>query len=104
MRFEGIYTPAVTPFTPEGEIDREAFADVLESLFAAGVHGIIFGGSTGEYYAQTTDERYSLAALAKEVIKTRTALIIGTGAIRTEDCVAYARHAREIGARPQSMR
>ena len=98
MRFEGIYTPAVTPFTSTGAIDREAFAAVLDHLVAAGVHGIIVGGSTGEYYAQTAEERYGLAAFAKEVIKGRTALIIGTGATRTEDSVAYAKHAKEIGA------
>lgn len=98
MRFEGIYTPAVTPFTPDGDVDRDRFAQVLESLVAAGVHGVIVGGSTGEYYAQTADERYALAAFAKDVIGGRTALIIGTGATRTEDSVAYAKHAREIGA------
>lgn len=98
MKFEGIYTPAVTPFTATGEIDRDAFAEVIESLVSAGVHGIIVGGSTGEYYAQTTEERHELAVLAKEVIKSRTALIIGTGATRTEDSVAYAQHAKAIGA------
>ncbi|WP_152048388.1 dihydrodipicolinate synthase family protein [Aureimonas psammosilenae] len=98
MKFEGIYTPAVTPFGPDGEIDRSEFANVLESLVDAGVHGIIVGGSTGEYYAQSTEERRELAKLAVQVIKNRTALIIGTGATRTEDSVAYALHAREIGA------
>lgn len=98
MKFEGIYTPAVTPFAPDGSIDPEALHQVLESLVTAGVHGIIIGGSTGEYYAQTADERRSLAERAKACIRGRTALIVATGAIRTEDSVAYARHAREIGA------
>ena len=98
VKFEGIYTPAVTPFTAVGEIDRKAFVAVLESLIQAGVHGIIVGGSTGEYYAHTADERNALATLAKDVIKNRAALIVGTGATRTEDSVAYARHAKEIGA------
>ena len=31
MKFEGIYTPAITPHGPDGEIDRKAFAEVLES-------------------------------------------------------------------------
>jgi dihydrodipicolinate synthase/N-acetylneuraminate lyase len=52
VKFEGIYTPAVTPFTPAGDINKGALAVVLES----------------------------------------------TGATRTEDSVAYAKHAREIGA------
>ena len=98
MKFEGIYTPAITPIGPDGQIDRNAFAAVLESLIAAGVHGIVVGGSTGEYYAQTAQERFDLAAHAKEVIGSRVQLIVGTGATRTEDSVEYARAAREIGA------
>ena len=98
MKFEGIYTPAITPLDPDGAIDRKAFAEVLESLIAARVHGIIIAGSTGEYYAHTPEERTGLAAYAREVIGTRLPLIVGTGAIRTEDSVAYAAHAREIGA------
>ena len=62
MKFEGIYTPAITPLDREGQIDREAFARVIESLIEARVHGIIVGGSTGEYYAQTAQERFDLAA------------------------------------------
>lgn len=98
MRFEGIYTPAITPLKPDGDIDRVAFAQVLEWLVEAKVHGIVVGGSTGEYYAHTMQERFDLAATAREVIGTRLPLIVGTGAIRTEDSIAYARAAREIGA------
>lgn len=98
MKFEGIYTPAITPLDGKGAIDRTAFAEVLEYLVAEGVHGIIIAGSTGEYYAHTARERAELATYAKEVIGTRTQLIIGTGAIRTEESVDYAKLAREIGA------
>nr|WP_299503807.1 dihydrodipicolinate synthase family protein [uncultured Rhizobium sp.] len=98
MNFEGIYTPAITPLGQDGQIDRKAFAAVLESLIEAGVHGIIIGGSTGEYYAQSTQERLDLAAYAREVIGTRLPLIIGTGATRTEDSAAYAVAAKEIKA------
>jgi len=98
LRFEGIYTPAVTPLTPDGQIDKKAFAEVLESLIEAKVHGIIIGGSTGEYYAHTAQERFDLAAHAKDVIGTRLALIIGTGATRTEDSIDYAKAAKAIGA------
>jgi len=62
------------------------------------VHGIIVAGSTGEYYAHTPQERFDLASFAKKVIGTRLPLIVGTGAIRTEDSVAYAKAARETGA------
>lgn len=98
MKFEGIYTPAITPLDESRQIDRKAFAAVLESLIEAGVHGIIVGGSTGEYYAQTSQERFDLAAYAKDIIGVRLPLIIGTGATRTEDSVEYAKAAKEVGA------
>lgn len=98
MKFEGIYTPAITPLTATGQIDTAAFAEVLEYLIESKVHGIIIGGSTGEYYAHTSQERIDLAAHAKEVIGNRVALIVGTGAIRTEDSVEYAKAARAIKA------
>lgn len=71
---------------------------MLEYLIASKVHGIIIGGSTGEYYAHTAQERFDLAAKAKDVINGRLPLIVGTGAIRTEDSVAYAKAAKEIKA------
>ncbi|WP_072932235.1 dihydrodipicolinate synthase family protein [Nissabacter archeti] len=98
MTFDGIFTPAVTPYNADGEIDRQHFTGVLESLIEARVHGIIIGGSTGEYYSQSAAERMALAELARDVIGRRLPLIIGTGATRTEDAVAYAQHAKAIGA------
>ena len=71
MKFDGIYTPVITPYGDDGSIDRDALAAQIEHLIASGVHGIINGGSTGEYYAQSMDERKSLASYAKEVIDGR---------------------------------
>jgi 4-hydroxy-tetrahydrodipicolinate synthase len=98
MKFEGIYTPAITPLDADGNIDKAAFAEVLEYLVEAKVHGIIIGGSTGEYYAHTAQERFDLAVQAKDVLHGRLPLIVGTGAIRTEDSVAYAEAAKAIKA------
>lgn len=98
MKFEGIYTPAITPLSVDGSIDKAAFAEVLEYLVASKIHGVIIGGSTGEYYAHTALERVELAAQAKDVLNGRLPLIVGTGGIRTEDAVAFASHAKEIKA------
>lgn len=98
MRFEGIYTPIVTPYRDDDSIDRDRFAEIANHLIAAGVHGLVLAGTTGEYYAQTPEERVSLMRLAKDVVGGRVPLIVGTGAIRTEESVAYAEQAAEIGA------
>lgn len=98
MQFEGIYTPVVTPYNDDFSINRERFSQVIEHLIKAGVHGIIVAGTTGEYYAQTTQERIELMMLAKEIISGRVPLIVGTGAIRTEDSILFAENAKAIGA------
>jgi 4-hydroxy-tetrahydrodipicolinate synthase len=98
MNFDGIFTPAITPLTSDGKIDHLAFVEVLEYLIDSKVHGVIIGGSTGEYYAHSSEERIDLAKRAKAVIGNRLPLVIGTGAIRTEDSVHFAQGAREIKA------
>ncbi len=98
MRFEGIYTPIVTPHRDDHSIDRDRFAEVAEHLIAAGVHGIVLAGTTGEYYAQSPEERVELMGLAKAVIKDRLPLIVGTGAMRTEDSIHLAEQAKAAGA------
>ncbi|MEM1360908.1 MAG: dihydrodipicolinate synthase family protein, partial [Pseudomonadota bacterium] len=64
----------------------------------AGVHGIIVAGTTGEYYAQSADERLDLMARMKTLVNDRVPLIVGTGAMRTEDSVIFAKQAKKIGA------
>ena len=98
MKFEGIYTPVITPHGADGSIDRDAFAAQIEYLIAAGVHGLINGGSTGEYYAQSMEERAAMARFAKEVIGGRVPLMVGTVAIRLEDSIRMAEEAAKIGA------
>ena len=98
MQFEGIYTPVVTPHNEDFSINFKAFAATIEHLIASGVHGLIIAGTTGEYYAQTTPERIDLMKRAKDIIAGRLPLIVGTGAMRTEDSIQYAENAKAIGA------
>ena len=98
MRFEGIYTPVITPFHGDHSIDHDGFARVIEHLVAAGVHGIVLAGTTGEYYAQTREERIELMHRAREIVGDRVPLVMGVGALRTEDAADYAEAARAAGA------
>ena len=98
MDFYGIYTPVITPFHDDFSIDEDGYADIIEQLIDDGVHGIIIAGTTGEYYAESMEERLHLARRGVELIKGRVPAIIGTGAIRTEDSICYAQLAKEVKA------
>lgn len=98
LTLEGIYTPLVTPLNADGSFNLGRLADLVEHLIEKGVHGLISGGSTGENYAQTVEERLQLAKFITEASKGRLPVIVGTGAMRTEDSLALARGAREMGA------
>ena len=97
MQFEGIYTPIITPFHDDGSINEEGFSQVIEFLIDSGSHGIVVGGTTGEYYAQTLEERVHLLQIAHQVINGRATLMAGVGAIRTEDSIELAQTAAQIG-------
>lgn len=95
--FSGIYTPVITPFRDDFSIDENAYSEIIEKLIADGVHGIIIAGTTGEYYAQSMEERIHMLALGCEIINGRRPAIGGTGAIRTEDSIILAKAAKQAG-------
>ncbi|WP_209597953.1 dihydrodipicolinate synthase family protein [Ruegeria sp. HKCCSP351] len=98
FKFEGIYTPVITPYHDDGSVNWDALSDVIEYLIENGVHGLISGGSTGENYAQTVPERLELAKFTHKHLKGRLPLVVGTGAMLTSDSIALAAGARDIGA------
>lgn len=98
MEFKGIFTPVITPYTSNGEINKSAFIESIEYLLESNIHGIIVGGSTGEYFTQTLEERFFLIKLAKDIIGTKVPLIVGTGGIKTDEAIAQAKFAKEIKA------
>jgi len=79
-------------------LNQDALEATINRLIEAGVHGLIIAGTTGEYYAQSTDERVEMMSVAHEIIAGRRPMIVGTGAIRTEDSILYAKAAKKAGA------
>lgn len=98
LQFEGIYTPVITPMHPDGAINYDMFAKQLDFLVSSGVHGVIVGGTTGEYYAMAMNERAETIEFAARHISGKVPLIAGVGSIRTEESIELAVLARKQGA------
>jgi 4-hydroxy-tetrahydrodipicolinate synthase len=98
MRFEGIIPPVITPFHDDGSVDTAGYASVIEYMIESGVHAIIAGGTTGEFYALSPEERVAQFKRAKDIIKGRVPLICGVNDLTTDGASAFAVAAREAGA------
>lgn len=97
MRFSGIYTPVITPFAPDGRIDYGAYQTHVQYLVSAGVQGLVIGGTTGEYYVESHQERIDLLVAAKEVCG-QVPVVFGTGSINPEHSISLAEAGATAGA------
>ena len=95
----GIMVALITPFTDGGhEVDEGRLQEHIEHLITAGVHGLVPGGTTGEFTAMTSDERKHLLELCIKHAHGRVPVIAGIGALSTKDYVDLATHAADAGA------
>jgi 4-hydroxy-tetrahydrodipicolinate synthase len=95
--WHGSFAVIVTPFTENGDIDENAYRQVVDLVIEAGCHGVISAGSTGEFFLMTNDERKEVFSIAVDQAGGRAPVIAGTSAIRTEDVVDLTRHAGDVG-------
>lgn len=93
----GVHIPTVTPFSPRGEVDLDAFEANLHGWVASGVRGFVVGGSTGEAVLLDAAERSNCWAAAREVAPD-LAVIAGTGAESTRTTIRMCRAAAQTGA------
>ncbi|SFU97430.1 dihydrodipicolinate synthase family protein [Halomonas korlensis] len=97
MNFNGIWTPVVTPFSPDGSLQLDKLERVADTLISQGVHGLIIGGTTGEYYAQSKDERKRVFDFVAGHTKGRIPIMAGINATSTEECLELGQHAKAAG-------
>ncbi|MDN3556209.1 4-hydroxy-tetrahydrodipicolinate synthase [Halomonas maura] len=97
MNFDGIWTPVVTPFSEDNTIAFDTLKTVLDTLVDQGVHGLIIGGTTGEYYALGKDERKQVFDVVAQHAKGRIPIMAGINATTTEDSLELGQHAKAAG-------
>ena len=95
--FKGVITALVTPFS-RGAVDETAFARLIERQIAAGVHGVVPVGTTGETSTLSPDEHERVVSLCVEIVARRIPVIAGAGSNATAEAVDFVRHAKTAGA------
>ena len=94
----GIYPASLTMFTKSGELDDEAMGRQLERLIQEGAHGVVVGGTSGEFIGLTDRERRHLIDVAVRAVHHRIPLIAGTGHFSTAETIRLTDYAAAAGA------
>jgi 4-hydroxy-tetrahydrodipicolinate synthase len=97
-RITGLSAFPITPSDADGRVEAEALRRLLEPLAAAGVDSIGLLGTTGTYAYLSRDERRRAVEIAAETVSGRVPLLVGIGALRTDEAIRLARDARAAGA------
>ena len=100
MSFEwkGVFPALLTPFKKNEELDLDMFEKNLAAQVAAGVHGIIIGGSLGEASTITGKEKEELVEFSVEYLNEDIPVIMNIAESTTKDAIQQAANAKRWGA------
>jgi N-acetylneuraminate lyase len=98
LDIKGIIPALISPCDREGNLDLAPLPKVLKFDLERGITGVFVGGSTGEGFCQTTEERKSLADTVVQEIAGRIPVIIHVGSMRYREVMELSEHAKDISA------
>ncbi|MCJ8287927.1 MULTISPECIES: dihydrodipicolinate synthase family protein [unclassified Halomonas] len=93
--FTGCIPALMTPCTKDRQPDFDALVAKGRELIEAGMSGVVYCGSMGDWPLLTEAQRQEgVARLVEAGIPT----IVGTGAVNSREAVSHAAHAAKVGA------
>lgn len=93
--FQGVIPALMTPCTPELMPDFVALVRKGRELIAAGMSGVVYCGSMGDWPLLTDEQRMEGVA---QLVAAGIPVIVGTGAQNPKRAAALAAHAQSVGA------
>ncbi len=95
--FRGAFVAIVTPFI-DGQLDEQGLKDLIEFQIAAGTHGIVPCGTTGESATLSHAEHHRVVELTIATVAGRVPVLAGTGSNSTSETIELTKHAKAAGA------
>ena len=99
MRFNGVCAFPITPADADGRIDTAGVRRLVARMVAGGVGAIGLLGSTGCAVYFSRGERRRAVEAAVDEAAGRADVMVGVGALRTDEAMALAHDAAACGAR-----
>jgi 4-hydroxy-tetrahydrodipicolinate synthase len=98
QKLGGILAAVSTPFAADGGVDEGALRGHVDFLIDNGLHGLVPGGSTGEFAALTSDERKFVNKVVIDQAAGRVPVAPQTGSTSTAEAIALSKQAADDGA------
>jgi 1-pyrroline-4-hydroxy-2-carboxylate deaminase len=95
----GVFPAVTTKFTANDELDLPLFDKNLQAQLAAGVHGIVLGGTLGEASVLTVDEKEKLVKFAVEKSSGNVPVLLNIAEGSTKEALKQAEYAKAWGAK-----
>jgi 4-hydroxy-tetrahydrodipicolinate synthase len=96
-RLQGSIPPIITPFR-HGEVDYDAYAELVTFQIKNGTHGILVNGTTAEPSTLTVEERNRLVDIAIQVTQKKVPVVAATGSQSLAETKRLTEHAARAGA------
>lgn len=96
--YTGIIPALLTPFSADGQVNRQMLAGLVDYFILQGVAGLYICGSTGEGLLMTEEERETVAEVVVTACAGRVPVIVHVGAPATFMAERLVAHAAQVGA------
>jgi 4-hydroxy-tetrahydrodipicolinate synthase len=93
----GSIPPLITPFR-DGEVDYDAYAQLVQLQIKNGSHGVLVNGTTAEPSTLTVEERNRLVDIAVQLAGNRIPIVAATGSQSLRESQQLTEHAAKVGA------
>lgn len=95
---KGIFSALLVPYDEHGNIKEEGLRQLVRyNIDVCGVDGLYVGGSTGENFMLSTDEKKKIFEIVKDEAKEDVDLIAQVGSINLKESVELGKFATELG-------
>ena len=99
IEWKGVFPALTTKFTDDDKLDFSLFEKNLQVQLAAGVNGIILGGTLGEASVLTTAEKEQLVKFTVEKCEDKIPVLLNIAEGSTKEALLQAAYALAWGAK-----
>ncbi len=103
INWTGVFPALTTKFTADDQLDLPLFEKNLNAQLAAGVNGIVLGGTLGEASVLSTEEKKELVKFAVEKCTGKVPVVLNIAEGSTKEALQQAEYAKAWGAKGLMM-